>query len=54
VAERQAVILTIHVPDEFVEPVKKKLENGPTGVLEAVAWDAVLGYLVHDELLRWP
>lgn len=37
--------LVIHVPDDFIEPVKSKLENGPTGVLEAIALDAILGYL---------
>jgi hypothetical protein len=37
--------IVVHVPDEIVEPVKWKLERGPTGVLEAVALDAILGYL---------
>jgi hypothetical protein len=37
--------IVIHVPDDFVEPVKEKLASGPTGVLEAVALDAILQYL---------
>ena len=37
--------LVINVPDDFVEPVKDKLASGPTGVLEAVALDAVLSFL---------
>jgi hypothetical protein len=37
--------IVIHVPDDFVEPVKEKLAGGPTGVLEAVTLDAILQYL---------
>ena len=37
--------IVVHVPDDFIEPVKGKLESGPTGVLEAVALDAIIAYL---------
>jgi hypothetical protein len=37
--------LTIYVPDDFVDPVKDTLARQPTGVLEAVALDAILGFL---------
>jgi hypothetical protein len=38
--------LVINVPDDLIEPVQGKLALGPTGVLEAVALDAVLGFLM--------
>lgn len=37
--------LIVHVPDSLVEPVKAKLESGPTGVLETVALNAIIDYL---------
>ena len=37
--------IIVHVPDDFVDPVKEKLSSGPTGVLETVALDAIIGYL---------
>jgi len=39
--------LVLNIPDEFIEPVKEKLASFPTGVLEAVAVDAVLGFLAR-------
>ena len=30
---------------QIVDPVKEKLSSGPTGVLETVALDAIIGYL---------
>jgi hypothetical protein len=38
--------LTIHVPDDILEGVKDKLPPRETGVLEAIALDAVLGFLM--------
>ena len=38
--------LTIHVPDDIFESVKHKLPPRESGVLEAVALDAVLGFLM--------
>jgi hypothetical protein len=38
--------LTIHVPDDMLESVKEKLPPPEMGVLEAVALDAVLGFLL--------
>jgi hypothetical protein len=37
--------LTVHVPDDLIESVKDKLPPPEMGVLEAVALDAVLGFL---------
>ena len=37
--------LTIHVPDNILGSVKDKLAPRETGILEAVALDAVLGFL---------
>lgn len=37
--------ITIHIPDDMVEAVKDKLPPPSLGVLEAVALDAILGYL---------
>ena len=39
--------LTIQVPDNILESVKDKLPPRETGVLEAVALDAVLGFLME-------
>ena len=39
--------LTIHIPDDMLEGVKDKLPPKEMGVLEAVALDAVLGYLMR-------
>jgi hypothetical protein len=46
--------IMIHVPDDFVEPVKDQLANGSMGMLEAVALDAVLKFLIcsRRHLLR--
>jgi hypothetical protein len=38
--------LTIHVPDDILERVKDKLPPRETGMLEAIALDAVLGFLM--------
>jgi hypothetical protein len=38
------VQLVLNIPDDFIAPVKEKL--APAGVLEAVALDAVLGFLM--------
>jgi len=37
--------LTINIPDFLLDDVKNKLAMQPTGILEAVALDAILGYL---------
>ena len=37
--------LILDIPDNLIEPVRDKLAAGPTGVLEAVAVDAILGFL---------
>jgi hypothetical protein len=37
--------IVIHVPDDIIESVKDKLPPPETGTLEAVALDAVLGFL---------
>lgn len=41
--------LTVHVPDDMIEAVKSKLPPPEAGVLEAVALDAVLGFLMKLE-----
>ena len=38
--------LTIYVPDDILESVKHKLPPPEVGVLEAVAGDAILGFLL--------
>lgn len=42
---RAAMQLTINVPDFLLDDVRNKLAAQPTGILEAVALDAILGYL---------
>jgi len=37
--------VTIHVPDDLFDEVKDKLASQPSGVLETVALDAILGFL---------
>jgi hypothetical protein len=37
--------LIVHVPDDVIERVKDKLPPPEMGVLEAVALDAILGFL---------
>lgn len=37
--------LTIHVPDVMLDSVKDKLPPPAVGILEAVALDALLGFL---------
>jgi len=37
--------IIVQVPDNLVEPVKDQLARIPTGVLEAVALDAITRYL---------
>ena len=32
--------LVIHIPDDFIEPVKDKLASGPTGMLESIALES--------------
>jgi hypothetical protein len=39
------VQLIVHVPDELIEGAKGKLPPIETGILEAVALDAILGFL---------
>jgi len=41
--------LTIHIPDDMLETVKDKLPPPEMGVLEALALDAVLGFLMRLE-----
>jgi hypothetical protein len=41
--------LTIHVPDDMLEKVKDRLPPREAGVLEAVALDAILGFLLKLE-----
>ena len=41
--------LKIHVPDDMLEEVKDKLPPPEMGVLEAIALDAVLGFLSRLE-----
>ncbi len=38
--------LTIHVPDDMLEKVKDKLPHREVGVLEAIALDAIIGFLL--------
>jgi len=40
------VQIVINIPDEFIEPVTEKLATGPTGILESIALNAILGYLM--------
>jgi hypothetical protein len=45
--------LEIHVPDDMLEQVKDKLPSRESGLLEAIALDAVLGFLLRlDEDVR--
>jgi hypothetical protein len=37
--------LTIHIPDDLFDDVKDKLAAQPSGILETVALDAILGFL---------
>jgi len=37
--------LTIHVPDDLLEDVKDELASAPSGILETIALDAILGFL---------
>jgi hypothetical protein len=37
--------LIVHVPDDLIENVKDKLPPPSVGVMEAVALDAILGFL---------
>jgi hypothetical protein len=39
------MLLTLNIPDDILEDVKDKLAAQPTGVLEAIAMDAVVGFL---------
>jgi hypothetical protein len=39
--------LTIHIPDDVIEPVKDQLPPPEMGVLEAIALDAILGFLLN-------
>jgi hypothetical protein len=41
--------LILHVPDDMIEKVKGKLPPPEVGVLEAVALDAVLAFLLTLE-----
>jgi hypothetical protein len=38
--------LTIQIPDDLIEPVKDQLPPPEMGVLEAIALDAVVGFLL--------
>jgi hypothetical protein len=44
----------VHVPDDMIEPVKDKLPPPETGVLEAIALDAILGFLSRLEASAGP
>lgn len=37
--------LTINIPDVLLDDVKHELASQPTGVLETIALDAILGFL---------
>lgn len=37
--------LIVHVPDDMIKAVKDRLPPPEMGILEAVALDAILGYL---------
>ena len=37
--------LIVHIPDDLIEQVKDKLPPPQMGMLEAVALDAILGFL---------
>jgi hypothetical protein len=39
--------ITIHVPDDMVEEIKDNLPPPESGVLEAIALDAVLGFIMN-------
>lgn len=41
--------LTIEIPDTAIEPVKDKMPPPESGVLEAIAVDAVLGFILGLE-----
>lgn len=41
--------LTVHIPDDMIERVKDKVPPPEPGLLEAVALDAVLGFLLKLE-----
>lgn len=41
--------LIVHIPDDMIEKVKDKLPPPEVGVLEAIALDAVLGFLLKLE-----
>jgi hypothetical protein len=38
--------LILHVPDDMIEKVKDKLPPAEVGILEAIALDAVLAFLL--------
>jgi hypothetical protein len=38
--------LIVHIPDDLIEAVKDKLPPPDVGLLEAIALDAVLGFLM--------
>lgn len=48
--------LVIQIPDDQIEPVKHKLPPPGTGILEAVALDALLAFLhrLSDPNTQWP
>jgi hypothetical protein len=41
--------LTVHIPDDLIEPVRDRLPPPEMGMLEAVALDAILGFLMKLE-----
>jgi hypothetical protein len=46
--------LIIHIPDDLIERVKDQLPPPEMGVLEAIALDAVLGFLMKMGPSRSP
>jgi hypothetical protein len=46
--------IIVHIPDEMVEQVKDRLPPPETGVLEAIALDAILGFLSKLEASAGP
>ena len=44
--------IIVHIPDDLIEKVKDRLPPPEMGVLEAVALDAILGFLEKLETRR--
>jgi hypothetical protein len=46
--------LTIHIPDDLFDDVKDKLAAQPSGILETIALDAILGFWTGLETMARP